>query len=342
MRIGIVNEAAREIDAIRRALALEPQHTVAWLARNAEDAVVLCAQDLPDLVLLDLSVPDMGGIEATRHIMAATPCAILLLTADVGANASRIFEAMGYGALDAIDTPQLNTGNWRVGVAPFLIKLDAINSRLRDRNGARPSHVSSPAMPAAAAETLVAIGASAGGPAAVRTVLHGLPKNFPAAIVVVQHMDQRFAPGMVEWLSEHTALPIRMSQEGDIPVAGVALLASTNDHLILKSASRLGYTSQPADYVYRPSVDVFFQSICKHWRGRAIGVLLTGMGSDGALGLKALRGKGHYTIAQDRASSAVYGMPKAAIESGAAVDIVAADHIAEKLMRVLSAPNEGK
>ena len=337
MRIGIVFGAQREIDAIRRTLALEPQHSVVWLTQNAEDAVALCAQDLPDLVLMDLLVPDMGGVEATRRIMAATPFALLIMTAGIGAHASQIFDAMGHGALDAIDTPQLDAANRRITTNSFLIKLDAVNKRLRNRSDVLSSGTNGQPIPAVAASTLIAIGASAGGPAAVRTVLRGLPKNFSAAVVVIQHMDQRFAPGMVEWLSEHTLLPVRISQEGDIPAAGVVLLAGTNDHLILKNPTRLGYTSHPADYAYRPSVDVFFHSVSKLWTGRAIGILLTGMGRDGALGLKALRDKGHYTIAQDQASSMVYGMPKAAIENGAAVDIMAADRIAEKLVNVLSA-----
>lgn len=342
MRIGIVNGTPSEVDAIRRALALEEQHRVVWLAQNAEDAVTLCAHDLPDLVLLDLFVPVMGGVELTRRIMAKSPCAILLMTADIGVAASQIFEAMGYGALDAFDSPRPGTDNWRVLVAPFLIKLDVISNRLRERNVVPSLPVSKRVLPATAADTLVAIGASAGGPAAVRTVLQGLPKDFPAAIVVVQHMDHHFAAGMVEWLSQNTTLPIRISVEGDIPAAGTVLLAGTDEHLVLKSPSRLGYTPQPADQIYIPSIDVFFHSICKLWPGRAIGVLLTGMGKDGALGLKALRDKGHHTIAQDRASSAVYGMPKAAIESGAAVEIVAANNIAATLVHILSGENKGR
>jgi chemotaxis response regulator CheB len=342
VKIGIVHGTPREVDTIRRALALDPQHTVVWLAQNASDALALCAQVLPELVLLDLFVPEMGGVELTRRIMAATPCPILLMTADVGADASQIFEAMGCGAFDAIDTPRPDDINRRFVVDPFLFKLDGIHQRLRDRHSALSLSVGRPVLHVTAAHSLIAIGASAGGPAAVRTMLHGLPKDFPAAVVIVQHMDHRFAPGMVEWLSGHSALPIRVGKEGDIPAAGTVLVASTNDHLVLKSASRLGYTSLPADAVYRPSVDVFFHSVCKRWRGRAIGVLLTGMGRDGAFGLKALRDKGHHTMAQDRASSAVYGMPKAAVECGAAVEIVEADQIASKLVHLLSAENQGR
>jgi chemotaxis response regulator CheB len=183
--------------------------------------------------------------------------------------------------------------------------------------------------------TLVAIGASAGGPAALATVLGGLPKNFPAAIVVIQHVDEHMAQGMAEWLAQHTALPVRVAGEGDRLAVGSVLLAGTNDHLVLKTPDRVGYSAEPRDYVYRPSVDAFFHSVGRLWRGDAVGVLLTGMGRDGALGLKALRSQGRHTIAQDADSSAVYGMPKAAAKLDAAVDILPLDRIAGRLMTLV-------
>jgi two-component system, chemotaxis family, response regulator WspF len=168
-------------------------------------------------------------------------------------------------------------------------------------------------------------------PAAVASVLRSLPRDFPAAIVVIQHVDEKFAAGMAEWLSQQSGLKVRVAREGDQPEPGTVLLAGTNDHLALKSADRVGYTPEPRDYFYRPSVDVFFQSVCQHWPGEVVGVLLTGMGRDGAVGLKALRNKGHHTVAQDQATSAVYGMPRAAATLEAAVEILPLDRIAPAL-----------
>jgi two-component system, chemotaxis family, response regulator WspF len=125
---------------------------------------------------------------------------------------------------------------------------------------------------------------------------------------------------------------VRVAKEGDCPVPGLILLAGTNDHLIFKGAQRLGYTREPLDQPYRPSVDVFFASACALWPGEMVGVVLTGMGRDGARGLKTLRDCGHYTIAQDQATSAVYGMPRAAANLGAAVDILPLDRIADRLV----------
>lgn len=179
---------------------------------------------------------------------------------------------------------------------------------------------------------LVAVGASAGGPAALAALLGGLPADFPAAVVVVQHIDPLFAAGMAEWLDRQCALPVRLAAEGELLVPATVLLAGTGDHLVLRSGGRLGYTAVPADGHYRPSVDVLFQSVAHAWRGKAAGVLLTGMGKDGAQGLKAMRENGCLTIAQDRATSAVYGMPKAAAELDAAAAILPLGQIARKLI----------
>jgi chemotaxis response regulator CheB len=178
---------------------------------------------------------------------------------------------------------------------------------------------------------LVAIGASAGGPAALASLLAALPPDFPAAVLVVQHLDVRFAAAVAQWLGQYSALPVQTIKEGDRPLPGTVQLAATGDHLVLKRADRLGYRVEPCDCVYRPSVDVFFRSASEKWPHRAVGILLTGMGADGALGLKALRAKGHHTIAQDEASSAVYGMPKAAAAAGAAIEILPLERIAARL-----------
>ena len=185
---------------------------------------------------------------------------------------------------------------------------------------------------------LVAIGASAGGPAAIATILRALPVGFPAAIVIVQHIDADMAVGMADWLSTQTPLAVRAAQEGDRPSPGAALVAATPDHLILKARDRVGYTREPIDYAYRPSVDAFFQSVRRHWQGEAVGVLLSGMGGDGAKGLKALRDQGRYTIAQDQQTSAVYGMPKAAAKLDAAVDILPVERIAAALIAAVGRP----
>jgi two-component system response regulator WspF len=161
-----------------------------------------------------------------------------------------------------------------------------------------------------------------------------LPRHFPAAVVVIQHVDAQFAPLMADWLNQTSALPVRIARQGDRPEAGTALLAGTNDHLVFLNPRELGYTPEPRECNYRPSIDVFFESVVRHWKGKSAGVVLTGMGRDGANGLRAMRDAGSPTIAQDATTSVVYGMPKAAAEQGAAVNILPIEEIAGRLMGI--------
>jgi two-component system response regulator WspF len=330
VRIGIVNRRVHETEILRRALT--PEHQVIWIATTGADAVELCAQRTPDLVLMDVLVDGMDGVEATRQIMASTPCAILIVTGGIHTGAARVFEAMGHGALDAVEM----RGGLSNGAAPLLEKIGAISRLLGEAHA--PQEMAAPADRASVTGQLrlVAIGASAGGPAALAVVLRGIPKDFSAAMVVVQHVDAGFAVDMADWLSRQCALPVMVAREGERPAIGCVLLAGTSDHLAMKSADRVGYTPEPRQHACRPSVDTFFQSVSRLWRGDVVGVLLTGMGDDGAMGLKALRDRGHHTIAQDQATSAVSGMPRAAAALNAAMDILPVERIASRLIEVVS------
>lgn len=328
MNIGIVNDLPLAVEVMRRAIALRADHRVLWVATDGAQAVDFCVAQPPDVVLMDLIMPKFDGVEATRRIMAKSPCSILIVTSSVGANAWRVYEAMGAGALDAVDTPTLADNRLAAAAQPLLAKIDQIG-RLLDKPAAYHQRPSAPVTRGAA--PLIAIGASAGGPGALATILGNLPADFGAPIVMVQHVDKAFAEGMAQWLDDQTALKVRAALSGDTPQPGEALLAATNDHLHLTRTGSLDYIREPADTPYRPSVDVFFHSVVEHWRGDAVGVLLTGMGRDGAIGLKAMRAKGYHTIAQDQATSAVYGMPKAAAALDAARLILPLGSIAGEL-----------
>src|SRR5207249_8938420 len=234
----------------------------------------------PDLILMDLIMPGMGGVEATRRIMASTPCAILVVTVSVGANAAHVFEAMGYGALDAVDTPALGSGNPRETAASLLAKIGMIGKLIGDKNRI-PIHAErgGGASPASRQIRLVAIGASAGGPVALAKVLSGLPKNFPASIVVIQHVDEQFASGMAEWLSQQSVLPVQVAEQGDRPTVGTVLLAGTGDHLVLSTANRLAYTSEPSDVGHPPAVVVLACALGLVWRGVVVGHGIVCMGT---------------------------------------------------------------
>ena len=185
---------------------------------------------------------------------------------------------------------------------------------------------------------IVVIGASAGGPAALGELLGGLPATFPAAVIVVQHIDEVFTPGLVTWLGEHSPLPVRIAADGDPVRPGEVLVAGRSQHLVLSASGRLRYQAEPRQTPYHPSVDVLFQTVAKHASGFIAAVLLTGMGRDGASGLKALRHAGAITIVQDRATSAIFGMPKAAIVLDARHIVLPLGDIAGRLVDALSSP----
>src|ERR1041385_5441015 len=336
MRIAIVNDVIMALEAVRRVVVGSSGHQLAWVALNGEEAVARCATDVFDLILMDLIMPRVDGVEATRRIMASTPCAIVVVTASVEDNSSKVFEAMGAGALDAVNTPVLEQPGAPDGAGALLAKIETIR-RLIGAPPPRPAAVPALSAPAPAQEgPLVVIGASAGGPAALAKILSQLPQDYPAPIVIIQHVDTQFARGLGEWLGHQTKLKVRVASENDRPQPGTVLLAGTEQHLVLSGNGRLTYTPDPIDCPYRPSIDVFLKSVDEHWRGDITAALLTGMGRDGAEGLRLLRDHGHHTIAQDRLSSAVYGMPKAAADMGAAVEILPLEEIGLQLGKLLA------
>lgn len=330
MRIGIVNDSLIAREALRRAVVSSATHEVAWLACDGSEAVSKTVADRPDLILMDLVMPGVDGVEATRRIMTQAPCPILVVTATVSGHLGRVYEAMGLGALDAVATPTLGPTDSMDGATLLLQKIATIGKLIgRSRHDA-----TGPPPPASATSTtattelaegrrtvswnLVVLGASTGGPAAVATVLAEMPDCPDAAIVIVQHVDVAFAPGLARTLHDQTGRRVDLIVPGDRPLPGRVYLAATNDHLVLDASRQFRYVADPLTIHYRPSVDVFLASLVHHWPEPGAAAILTGMGRDGALGLMALKQAGWYTVAQDEATSVVYGMPRAADESGAA------------------------
>ena len=322
MRIAIVNDSLIAQVALQRAVASVPAHQVAWMARDGSEAVEMAAADRPDLILMDLIMPGFDGVEATRRIMTASPCPIVIVTSSVSGHMGRVYEAMGLGALDAVDTPELgptgdlggarvllekiNTIAKLVGLAPRPVVAEAEPSARRARSDVEPSW------------PLVVLGASTGGPDALAEILSGLLDTPYSSTVIVQHIDSALAPGLAHWLSDKSGRKVELVVADDRPLPGRVLLAATNDHVILDEARRFRYVAEPADMHYRPSVDVFFRSVAERWPEPGAAALLTGMGRDGAAGLLALKRAGWLTIAQDEATSVIWGMPGAAVKLGAA------------------------
>jgi two-component system, chemotaxis family, response regulator WspF len=338
MRIGIVNDMALAREALRRVLVSAPGLTMAWAARDGAEAVQLNRGDPPDLILMDLFMPNMDGAEATRQIMTSCPTPILVVTATVTGHIGKVYEAMGHGALDAVDTPTLGIKGDLAGAATLLAKIETIRQLIV----APAIMLQAAAPPTVAAHprtgAMLLFGASTGGPSAVKDILKELPRSIEAPVVIVQHIDTAFAVGLAAWLTEHTGFEVAVARDGQSLTAGAVFLAGTNDHMILDSAGCLRYTPAPVDLAYRPSVDVFFDSVARNGHSAGVAVLLTGMGRDGALGLLKLRQRGWHTIAQDEKSSVVWGMPRAAVECGAACEVLPLSAIASAVAARLSRP----
>lgn len=336
MKIGIVNDLKIIAESLRRTVISTLEHQVIWVANSGPEAIDLCARQIPDLILMDLIMPGMDGVETIRRIMQTSPCAILVVTATVDGSVGMVFDALGVGAIDAIDTPVLSGSGSTEGIRCLLAKI-AIIGKIISPTSELITRTRSLALrePGRKGGWLFAIGTSAGGPAALAEVLGGFPANTPAAFVVIQHLDRHFAPALAEWLGKQISLPVHLACDGDSPEPGTVLLPSREDHLVLNAQGTLSYTADPKDYVYRPSIDAFFKSLALYWKSNAVGVLLTGMGRDGAQGLKSMREAKFLTIAQDQKTSAVYGMPKAAAQLGAAERILPLSEVGPTLHRLL-------
>jgi two-component system response regulator WspF len=335
MRIGIVNDMLLAREALRRVVLAMPGHQVAWTARDGVEAVAMAGKDRPDLILMDLIMPRMDGAEATRRIMEECPCPIVVVTATVSGNLGKVYDAMGHGALDAVDTPALGPRGEVTDASDLREKIATIGKLTGKSPGlgpALPGDGAPAAADGAATFPMVLLGASTGGPNALGEVLGGLPRDWNACVLIVQHVDAAFAPGLSEWLSERSGHRVELAGEGDRPAPGRRLLAATNDHMVLSADRRLGYVAEPKDLSFRPSADVLFASVAAHWPTAGVAALLTGMGRDGAEGLLRLRHRHWHTIAQDEPTSVVYGMPRAAAEIGAADQVLPIHRIAAAIV----------
>lgn len=349
IKVAIANDTLIALEALRRAIATDSAYELVWTARSGDEAIARTASHPPDLILMDLLMPKVDGVEATRQIMTRSPCAILIVTGSVRRNTSKVFEAMGYGALDVVQTPVMSCRqDMATAAKPLLAKMLTVTKLIgKYRTDYRTDHKTTgrsaasmhSAIPLTRARqsaplpALVVIGASTGGPKALAQIFSQLPTSFAAAIVVVQHIDRQFTAGLARWLDSQSVLPVALAQEGDRPQCGQVLLAQADRHLVMQGDRTLNYTTNvpPANRLYCPSVDVFFSSVAQHWPSIGTAILLTGMGRDGAIGLMALRAARWQTIAESEQSCVVYGMPRAAIESGAARSILASDDIARAI-----------
>jgi two-component system chemotaxis response regulator CheB len=290
-------------------------------------------------------MPRLDGFETTRHIMETNPLPIVICTATADTREMQVtFRAMEAGAVACVEKPVGHEDPRFEALSQMLqqtIRLMAevkvIRRWPRPRlAGSRPVPAIAPAPGKVSVPRIVAIGASTGGPPVLQTILSALPRDFAAPILVVQHIARGFLPGMVEWLNQTTGLNVHVAGHGVMTVPGHVYIAPDDFHLGVSAAGRLVLTREPPDNGLRPAVSRLFGSLAENIGAQSIAVLLTGMGRDGADELLRLRELGAFTVAQDRETSVVHGMPGAAIELGAAMHILPADRIAGVLMTELA------
>lgn len=346
VRVLVADDSAVVREFLRELINETADMIVIGMAVNGVEAVQLAKTLRPDLVTLDVNMPRLGGVEAARQIMAECPVPIAIVTsAPVGPGASTTFLAMEAGAVDVLAKPdrtlmQQSREN-RVAFGKHLrnvayvgvvgIRRGPIASPVPRAPQSTPPQV--PALiPRRAA--VIAIGASTGGPPCIRTLLGELnPKQAPP-ILVAQHMSTQFLPGFADWLNGTAGFAVQLAQPGQRLVPGRVYVAPGDRHLVLNERARTELHDGPHVQYQRPSVDVLFNSVAAVYGGSAVGVLLTGMGRDGAEGLLRLSECGAATLSQDRDSSLVYGMPAAAAELGASRLSASPLHIGRLLRRV--------
>ena len=308
-------------------------------ACNGLEAVGLTLTLKPDLVIMDLLMPVMDGLDAIQEIMAGIPTPVLVLSAAVDApEVDRAFNAIRRGALDVMEKPTLNTPGALEDFARRLVEKVRLLSGIRViRHPRRRSQ------PQAAAEIgasgpspkVLAIGASTGGPKAVMSLLKSLPADFGAAVFVVQHIADGFAKGFATWLDRECAIRVKLAEDGAKYLPGEAVVAPDGRHMTL-SEGRIKLTNDAPVNCCRPSIDVFFTSLAQDPCDQVVSLLLTGMGKDGAQGLLRIKERGGTTMVQDEVSCAVFGMPKAAINLQAVDQVLHLDNMPEAIAKLFT------
>jgi two-component system, chemotaxis family, protein-glutamate methylesterase/glutaminase len=361
--VVLVDDSGVERRFLRAAMGVDPGLSVVGEARTGRDALALVERFRPSAVVLDLELPGMTSIEIIERIMASVPTPILVCSTE--GDAERAAEALAAGAVDVVarpTSPDADRASYAealrrgVRVAARVRVITHPRGRLKRRTGFvvtdRPAGATVDGVgadPASAARLeisegtvdLIAIGASTGGPQALAHLLGALPLGFSTAIVVVQHMADGFIEGLASWLDGLCLLPVGVASAGARLQPGTVTIAPSARNLIVNPHLRITIEQPPVTQFHVPGVDSTFESVARSIGPRAIGVLLTGMGRDGALGLKAMRDAGAITIGQDEESSAVWGMPAAAAACGAVQRQLTLLEIAPALIAILCGDSFG-
>ncbi|MFQ6041352.1 MAG: chemotaxis response regulator protein-glutamate methylesterase [Candidatus Poribacteria bacterium] len=358
IKVFIVEDSPVARQLLSHILGSEPEIQVIGTANNGAEALEVLSHKEPDVIIMDINMPKMNGFEATRRIMETHPVPVIIVSATWDAKeVETTFRAVEAGAVAVLEKPRGISHPSHKSMAEELVQTVKLMSEVKVvRRWARHRKTEAVTTAPRKAEfqstpkdiKVVAIGASTGGPQVLQTILRRLPEDFSAPVLIVQHIAAGFLEGLAEWLSQTTPLSIHIAKHGEYILPGHAYLAPDDFHLgveRIKSPNPLwerGYIGRIAlskdepENSLRPAVSSLFRSVAKAFGENSVGVLLTGMGRDGAEELKLMREKGAVTIAQDKESSVVHGMPGEAIKLGAATHVLPPDEIAAMLENLVN------
>ena len=327
IRVLVVDDSPSICEYLCALFASDPEFQVVGAARNGSETVPLVERLKPDVISMDLTMPGIDGFETTRQIMSSHPTPIVIVSARCDRKSAALsFQVLEAGALSLLGTPApLGSPGYEASRRELLDTFRAMAGVRVIRRSVRPVLQSLPKVSAPSSgvslPSLIVIGASTGGPPVLHTIISRLPATLPVPIVVVQHITHGFIDGLVDWLGSVTTLPVSTAKDLEIPLPGHVYLAPDGVHLELSRDRRLRLVPGSKEFGVCPAVSRLFRSVTGSYGRTAIGVLLSGMGRDGAEEMLALRRSGGITIAQDAATSVVHGMPGEAIRLGAAIYI---------------------
>lgn len=348
IRVLIVDDSAFMRKMISQIISADPELEVAATARNGADALrKLAALDV-DVITLDVDMPVMDGLETLRRIMAGEPKPVIMLSSRTKQGSDTTLQALALGAVDFVPKPsgeisldidliaQELVAKIKTAFGAKVVALQAKALPRRPLPTIRPKPAEGGRVPGAA-ETVVAIGASTGGPRALEQVIMGIPRDIPAGFLLIQHMPQPFTKSFAERLNSLGGLSVKEAEDGDVVQTGTALLAPGSFHMVVDLEKRVRLNQDPPVQFVRPSIDVTMASLPKVFGGQILGVILTGMGRDGAYGMARIKAAGGRTIAQDQQTSTIYSMPRAVAEEGNADYILPLERIGESIVKLVQA-----